>query len=227
MFDMTVYPPSPLNGQPGRRKVALLGGISHLRAVAPYADPAWDVWSMNLIPAVDPAGRFRADRWFELHELCAQSDSDVAWIRRCPVPIYVPDAPMAALNPRAVVYPLDRVEAATRNYWTCTMAYQLALALVEGYEEVGLFGIDLRQGTLRERTVEWACLSWWAGYLEGRGVRVTVPRGVWLGQHLNAARYGLEYDWERVLVEGYTQNTVDVAWEFMNQQLDQVSDGHN
>jgi hypothetical protein len=214
MFDMTAYPASPLNERPGRReKVALLGGITAQRVLAPWDDPAWDIWSMNLIPAVTPEGIFRADRWFELHERCAQTDDDLIWIRRCPVPIYVPDADMATLNSRALIYPLAQVERETRNYWACTMAYQIALALCEGYREVGLYGIDLRQGTLRERTVEWACLSWWAGFAEGRGMRITTPPRVWLGHHVFEARYGLDYAFEREAVAAYTENTVQVAFD--------------
>jgi hypothetical protein len=209
-FDMTAFAPSPLNGRPGRRtRVAIVGALDS-KVRTPWEDPTWDVWGMNLIETLDRRCRFRADAWFDMHQLSAQSESDIVWLRKCPVPLYVPDAEMAALNPKAVVFPLATIELATgKNYWACSFAYQLALAWRLGFKEVGLFGIDLSRGTLRERTVEWACASWWAGFLEGQGVTVSVPPGVRFGLH--DARYGVEYEAERLAVERYDAGTVEAA----------------
>lgn len=214
LFDMTAFQASPLNGRPGRRaKVAIVGALPS-KALTPWDDPDWDVWGMNLIETLDRRHRFRADAWFDMHQLSAQSESDIRWLKKCPVPLYVPDAEIAALNPLAVIFPLATIELATgRSYWACSFAYQLALAWRLGYKEVGLFGIDLSRGTLRERTVEWACTSWWAGFLEGQGVMVSVPPGVCFGLHYG--RYGVEYDKEKRAVARYERQTAEVALEYL------------
>jgi hypothetical protein len=182
-----------------RRKVAIVGA-GFGREQAPYDDPEWEVWALNVVGAWDREGRLRADRWFELHERKAQSADDLRWIAKVPCPIYVPDDLLDA-SPMAVRFPVEMLEGAYGGYFTCTFAYQLALALAEGFHEVGLYGVELAFGTERERTVEWACVSWWMGFLEGRGVRFSLPVATMLGHH--AYRYGLQYDEEKAHVERY------------------------
>lgn len=203
-------------GEPPRRKVAIVGaGLG--KQEAPYDDPEWEVWALNVCGAWDAQGRLRADRWFEMHEMHAQSEDDWAWIRKCPVPLYVVPQAFAGPGlvhrcvgqdrvleavPNAVRYPLEVVEELAGPYWACTFAYQIALALWEGAAtDIGLYGVELAWGTERERTVEWANTSWWAGYAEGRGVRIHLPAASMLGRHL--ARYGVEYDQEIAAVKRY------------------------
>jgi hypothetical protein len=207
-------PPSPLNMRyavtrpqagelfldgPRRRWVAIVGA-GYGREYAPLMDPRWEVWALNVIPPIDAEGRLRADRWFELHQRHAQSADDMRWIAKCPVPIYVPDDLMDA-SPNAVAYPLAQIEERFCKYWACTFAYQIALAIEDGFERIGLFGVDLSRGTARERTVEWACVSFWVGVAGASGVQISTPPGSRLGKHQH--RYGLEYDAEKSEVEGY------------------------
>lgn len=213
------WTPSPINAtmrvgrdgtvraDPVRYKIAILGGAAG-RDEAPYDDPDWEIWSCNLIPALDQRGRFRADRWFDLHQRVAQSPDDLRWIAKCPCPIYLPDD-LADASRRRVRYPIETVEAAFGGYWACTFAYQIALALTIPATDIGLFGINLAIGTIRERTVEWANVSWWIGYAEGRGVNIHIPASTSLGQH--PFRYGLEYEEERDAVLRYERRTIERA----------------
>ncbi len=215
-------------GEPRRNKVAIVGA-GHYRDEAPYDDPEWEVWALNVCSSWDNQGRLRADRWFEIHEAKAQSTDDMEWIRKCPVPLYLPpafaepfldgraatvvvDTPNTEGGlawrgsiPNAVRFPLERLEAAYGGYWACTFAYQMALALNEGFTDVGLYGVELAWGTARERTVEWACVSWWCGYLEAKGVTMHYPNRCSLGRH--PFRYGIEYDEEIVAVNRYLQKS--------------------
>ncbi len=194
--------PSPLNrwvvndGMPqAQRSRVCIYAAGYGRDEAPLDDPSWDVWALNVIPPVDSLGRMRADLWFEIHERHAQSNDDMRWIKKCPVPIVVPPSLMSA-NKNAVALPFRRMlkEFPWAPY-ACTFAYQLAMALLMGYETIGLFGVELAYGDARERTVEWACVNWWIGYAEGRGVKVARPsEHSRLGRHPKL--YGLEYDEE-------------------------------
>lgn len=195
---------------PPRSAVAIVGAGAG-REEAPYNDPQWEIWGLNAVPPLDSMNRIRADRWFELHEMSAQSEDDMAWIRSCPFPIYlVPQAADQILDarergpiehdiPMAVRYPIEAIEQRYGSYFTCTFAYQMALAAYEGFTDVGLFGVELSLGTRRERTVEWACVSWWMGFLEGQGVRVHLSSQSLLGRH--PFRYGIEYEQEKHYVE--------------------------
>lgn len=185
------------------RKVAIVGtGLG--RASAPYGDPAWCVWALNEIP--QPS----FTRHFELHPMSKQSGRELAWLAACPAPCYVLDlADAARAGVRgAVQYPLRRLlDGGFRRYFTCTFAYQIALALLEGFEEVGLWGVGLHLGSARERLVERACVEYWLGVAAGRGARVSADSGLAWQPHL----YGYDYDLERAHVDGDVVNLVRVA----------------
>lgn len=192
---------------PSRTKVAIIGCGSS-RASAPWNDPAWIVWGLNEIPQP------RATAWFEMHPMSVQNAREFAWLAQCPTPCYVlsledcrprvmdyDGAAAAFLGVKnAVQYPLARVLAlpGARDWFTSTFAYQVALAIADGFEEIGLWGVDLRRGTLREQTVEWACLAWWCGYAAARGVKVTTA-GDYTWTH--PGRYGYDYHREKNAVE--------------------------
>jgi hypothetical protein len=101
----------------------------------------------------------------------------------------------------AVPYPLAEMEDRFGGYWACTFAYQIALALSEGFTTIGLYGVELAYGTPRERTVEWANVAWWAGYAEAKGVTLELPAKSRIGRHTH--RYGLEYEAEKIDTEHY------------------------
>lgn len=203
----------PAKGTPRRTKVAIVAAGSG-RDEAPYLDAEWEVWALNAVPPTDAFGRLRADRWFEMHEEKAQSEADLRWIRACPMPIYLPpkwadqvldrrrrSELVAGDIPRAVRYPLEAIEETYGSYFVCTFAYQIALALLEGFTDIGLYGVELALGTARERTLELACVSWWLGRAEGSNVTIHLPQKSMLGRH--KYRYGIEYDEEKRYVEQY------------------------
>lgn len=182
-------------------KVAIVGHAQGWDA-APFEDPTWDVWGLNDGYLLYPEGRIT--RWFELH-----GDTPLTRSRRPPdhferlgtlgIPVYylTGDPPCAS----AVKYPLEAAIAVGRDYFACTNAYQIALALHEGATEIALFGAPLQAN--REVVVERPCVAWWLGLAEGRGVRVTVNNGdrtIGLLQH--PFRYAFDDESERLSVYG-------------------------
>lgn len=189
-----------------RKKVALIGFEEKNLRTAPYSDPEWEVWGFNMGNRMglhdDGCGRFRADRWFDLHEQHAQDEKDLDWINTCPCPIYLTD--LFGNNPLAVRYPIEHVEAwlgerfgVMDSYWCSSFAYAFALAMFEGFEEIGVFGINLDWG--RERVYERGNLEFYMGLAMGSGIKVTVSPNSKLMTHF--ARYGFEYTREKEAVE--------------------------
>lgn len=178
------------------KRAAIIGAGSAC-GLAPWDDDSWCFFAINEI------AQEKTHRHFELHPRSVQSVSDLAWLKTCPVPCYVLDIAEWRVGeiPHAVQYPLERVLERTggRRYATCTFAYQAALALAEGFEEIGLWGVDLSLGTARERLVEAPCVEYWLGLAEGRGVKVTLPPGATLLRR--DYLYGYQYDEEKRRIE--------------------------
>ena len=180
----------------------------------------WLVFGINNFwnAARDAHDALRSDLWFELHQITPdengpdygtpiQDANDLAWLAKCPVPLYTTQ-PWAHVNPRAVPWPLtDMVDrCGGRRYITCTFAMELMTALVMGVKEVAVYGLELHGGTQREIAVEAACVAYWLGRLEGAGITVTLgarPDGLtpWVLYHPYV--YGFDYWLERRWVEAY------------------------
>ena len=179
-------------------KVAIIGAGAR-RVHAPWDDDSWCFWALNEI------GQPRMDRHFELHPMDVQSEQDFARLAVLTAPCYVLGDSSEARVPTAVTYPLERVLKNTggRRYFTCTFAYQIALAIADGFAEIGLWGVDLDLGTARERLVEKSCVEYWLGLAEGRGLAVRLP----LQSTLLDRRYlyGYDYDREKTDIEGIVE----------------------
>jgi hypothetical protein len=191
-----------LSINPKRTKLAIVGGMP-LRRELPINEPDVEIWSCNLIQTIDHEGQLRADRWFELHPMSVQNDNDMQWIHENPRPLYTlehePDLP------NTLKFPMDKIEAmGFANYFSCTFAYQIALAMVEGFTEIGLYGVDLIYGTDREREVELPCVTYWLGLFQGSGGKLVLP------EHSSALhhryRYGFDYWEEKRWVERRVRN---------------------
>lgn len=181
-----------------RKKLAIVGFASSSRMLAPFDDDDWEIWAMNQLYRFIP----RATRWFEIHnrpmfEADIVRDTDyVGWLQKCPIPIYAADV----FNdiPASVRYPIEDVtrkfgvtfvgDVHPRPYFTSSPAYMVALGIALGFEEIGIWGIDLVVG--REYDYEKACMEYFLGIATGRGIKVTLPVQTAL---LKAAyRYGID-----------------------------------
>ena len=173
----------------GVEKVAFVGFASSTRDKAPYEDPSWLIVGLNQLYRYIP----RADCWFEIHtrEMFTSDtvrDTDyVGWLRKSQVPVIMcerqDDIPMS------VRFPLERAIAlGGRDYFQSTIAYMVAWAMLTGFKELGIWGVDLVVGD--EYFYQKCNLEWWLGIAEARGVTVTIPKeSALLKQH---HRYGYQ-----------------------------------
>ncbi len=175
-----------------KRKVAILG-CSSSRDLAPYDDDSWEIWSCN------EAEADRYEKMFELHPMSVQNKRELKWLKECKTPVYVLEE--TPLVPEGILYPLQEIleQPWADEYFTCTFAYQIALAIYEGVEEIGLWGMNIDIGSPRERTIESACIQHWLGVAKGKGIDVTWDEHP-MKHRLN---YGYDYWREMALVDNY------------------------
>ena len=178
-----VRPPA---GQPRRSRVAIVGYANTSRHLAPFDDPRYEIWGLNQLYRFIP----RADRWFEIHteynEAVVEGTDYEAWVRTCPVPLYMTHG--FEHIPNAVRFPIEEAMARFGDYFTSTIAYMFALAIMEGFEEIAVYGIDLV--VHGEYLFEKPCAEYYLGYAMARGVTVRIPEASALLKQTH--RYGYQ-----------------------------------
>jgi hypothetical protein len=121
------------DGQPRRKKIAICGFASSTRpyiinSIAP--DPEWEIWGLNQLYRHIP----RADLWADIHynwdKETVPGTDHYGWARDCGIPFVMLQRQPGL--PTSCTYPLRRVLDAFRSdYFTSTIAYLVALAILE------------------------------------------------------------------------------------------------
>lgn len=163
---------------PRPKKVAIVGFASTW-VDAPFNDETWEIWGLNqLYLEIRPfVGRDRWNRWFDLHTRevieadTHRTKTPIGDYAAMTCPIFMQqhwdDIPMS------VPYPIQPVIQQFGDYWTNTISYMMALAIAEGYEEIGLWGVDMSHST--EYGHQRPSCEYMIGIARGRGIKVTVP----------------------------------------------------
>src|SRR2546428_3192499 len=158
---------------PKRKKVAIIGFATNPMHLVPWHDPDFELWGLN--QGYTNFHR-RPDRWFEMHTPEYTADvrrsGYLPWLNKAPVPIYM--VQHYDEYPSSVRFPIEEaIRYAGRDYFTSSIAFMLALAGLEGFEEIHIYGVNLAIGD--EYFYEKPCADWWIGKLEGEGKKVVVP----------------------------------------------------
>ena len=160
---------------PKRDKVAIMGFATSSRSLAPFDDPSYEIWTLNQLYRHVP----RCTRHFDIHRNWEEDNVDGTdhrgWIREAGeagIPTYMVEHHPEL--PSSVEYPIKEViEDVGIDYFTSTVAFEVALAVKEGFKEIALYGIDLIVGT--EYDVQKANLEFHLGRAHGMGINVRIP----------------------------------------------------
>lgn len=165
-------------------KVAVVGLSPSTHDLVPWGD--WEVWGLPW-----DADYSRIDRYFEMHdrELLerpeAKRSSDY-WERLSYLsPVYMQQHWDDI--PGSIPYPLEELQETVfknfprakwddqKDWYNSSPAYMIALAIHEGAEKIGLWGIDVLDDS--EWNLESNCLDFLIGYALGKGIEVEIPAG--------------------------------------------------
>ena len=152
-------------------KVAIVGTSPSSCAKAPYQNDSWEIWSLGGNAMTIP----RFTRWFEMHTQRVLRNA-LAWepifkfLGECGDKLTL-GHPCDEL-PFAKLYPVDEIKAKFGSYFTSTIAYMIALAIHEGADEIGLWGIDMLAD--EEYTGQRPCCEYLLGIARGMGINVVV-----------------------------------------------------
>lgn len=159
-------------------KVCIVGKATSSRHLAPYDDPSWSVWVLSDNYQYCP----RWDKWFELHSIeegrqrwrSGYWETMLANQERLVIQHEHPDLP------KATVYPIDTVLEQFGDYFTNSVSYMLAYAILAGATEISLFGVDMAmsdpaRGNNGEYEHQRPSCEYMIGVAIGRGIGVTIP----------------------------------------------------
>jgi len=155
-----------------KRRIALVG-TAESSVHAPYDDPTWEIWGIG----VRSAYVTRADRWFELHRLAGKPKDWAAnwrglirsWSDECELWMLYPEQD---LGPKVMSLPCDRITQRFGTFFlTSSFAWMMALAIDEGVDEIGIWGVDMEYGT--EYRSQRTGLRHFMALARGLGIHVT------------------------------------------------------
>ena len=160
----------------GKNTVAIVGFSPDSRHLAPYDDEDTEIWSLNEA-GIQPWMK-RWDRWFQLHPRKNFTDPNnrndpnhFAWLQAQTKPIYMQK--QYQVVPASVKYPIKEVKKLYGSYYTSSVAYMLALAMLEGFERIELYGVSM--GNQTEYNYQRANGEYLIGLARGLGHEVYLP----------------------------------------------------
>lgn len=129
-----------------------------------------------------------ADRVFEIHER-AKWSSRIEHLNAFGCPVIMQDHYPEI--PESIAYPLTEMQCLFGRFQTCTIAYMLALAIIEGHN-AAIWGVGGDTEAYHYQTPNYAFL---AGYARARGLRVIAHPDSALQRILHPShRYGWDCD---------------------------------
>ena len=153
-------------------KVAVVG-MAPSCADAPWSDSSWQKWGLPWHPGYWA----QCDRHFEMHDMrlllsehSTRGDDYLERLSQCPH-LYMQEA--YAQVPTARRYPFEDVSVTTGYYWNSSVAYALAMAIHEGADQIGLWGVDMRGED--EYGYQKPNMEYLVGLAKGRGIDVYIP----------------------------------------------------
>ena len=155
--------------------VQMMGGAGSKTPV-PTLPPDVERWGLNaLIRMRASGGRFEGvTRWFDIHSrehIANRKEGDMwEWYRRAQITIYLTKQYGELLT--SVAYPLAAVQAAfggTRLF-SSGLDYMLALATLEQFTEIQLYGFRLNHPNYRHQV---GSVAWWLQQCRDRGTQIT------------------------------------------------------
>lgn len=151
------------------KKLAIVGSGPNTRSLAPFDNPDFDIWVFN------EAGNHEwCKRWtacFQMHSPNIYKGHNTKdpqhweWLQRTHgKPVYMQE--VDPLVPDSVRYPLeDARRLCGVNMFPTSFAYMAALAVLQGYDEVRVFGVELSSS---EYSYQANGYMFWFGFLVGK-----------------------------------------------------------
>lgn len=184
-----------------KEKVAIIG-FTPSKANAPWGDPNYEFWGLNALyvhQAEIPLDRFT--RWFDVHEMKAVTEERLTEYRKLPCPVYLQE--VVPGMPHSVRFPKDEIEARFGTYFTNSISWEIAFALLMGFTTIEVYGVDMAQDS--EYRGQRPNVEYFLGVARGMGVEVKVAETSDLLHATHQYGYGTDHGLRAKLKERLTE----------------------
>ena len=143
-----------------------------------------DVWAFNL-----GATRYPVTAAFQMHQPPYVHPDEIEnhnkWLKSLTIPVYMRERHEEF--PTSVAYPFEDAFKLTSSivqgtgktspikYFTSSVAYAIALAILQERSEIYIYGIELEDRT--EYACQRECYLFWVGFAGGRGISLSIYCG--------------------------------------------------
>ena len=192
------------------KKVAIICGSPSSEFLAPFEDKSYETWCLG--NRIDRFKGKRVSRIFEIHDNLTQH-GDVnryaQYLVNVGLPMVVGEKfPIKADHVTHFDY--DRSEKLYGSiYLTSSPAYMMSHAISEGFDHIGIYGVDLAI-TNHEYFWQRPCMEAWVGFAKGRGITIEMPDVCPVGK----AEYAEGRDWDGVKNNYGSKKTLFCQSEF-------------
>lgn len=162
------------------KKVAIVGSEQKTRDSAPFDDTTFDIWSFA--DWLTSSWLKRLDALIEIHDASVYMNhprTPEYWeaLQKTEVPVWM--YPIADPKVKsAKTYPLAEVLSLCKGtnsgkavkLLNCSLVYALGLAIIQGYEVIDVYGVELARETKYGNQRH--AFAFWSGLAMGRGIEV-------------------------------------------------------
>lgn len=143
-----------------------------------FCDETWAINALGDVFACELVFHMDDIRIQEIRAAAAPASNIAAmvnWIKTSPVPVVTsrshPD------YPALVDFPLEDVlNNLGHDYFNSTAAYAIAFAIHTGVAKISLFGMDFSYPNQHDAEKGRACVEYWLGQAQARGILITLPK---------------------------------------------------
>lgn len=202
-------------------KIAIVGSAASSKDRAPWEDPDFEIWGLAWRGDLK-----RFDRMFEMHGLGPDRkripDDYKQRLANLRCPVYMIEH--HADVPNSVPFPINEARqylsqfgvSAPDAYFASSIGFQMVLAMMEGFQEIHIYGVDLIADD--EWSYQRPNLEYLIGLARGAGIQVYIPETSALCKFTHV--YGYEQDPGPVNV--LTPGVLDEMYKEYTQKKDEA-----
>jgi len=148
-------------------KIAIVGLSESTQSDAPFHDTGWETWGLGWCPGY----ALEYTRVFEMHDPWDYEKVRPGYIERLEA---IADGASVYMQKKffkwVTLYPFADIK---RDYFTSSVAYMVAMAATLNPTHISLYGVDINEDG--PYSAQRACIEYWIGVAESKGIKVCIP----------------------------------------------------